>query len=267
MQQPTMFETRRAGADTLALRSYVPLPGLGVLPVNAFLLQAQEPVLVDTGLAAVRGAFMRELRRLIDPAELRWIFLSHIDQDHVGNLQAVLDEAPHARIVTNYLGMGKLSLIAAPLDRVYLLNPGQSLDVGDRRLVALRPPTYDAPETMGFFDTRTRELFSSDSFGALLDTPAETLLEVTPRALRDGMVTWATIDAPWVHDVGATRLGAKIASLRDLQPERVIGSHLPAPALLDATLVDNLTAACGAQAFVGPDQAALERMMGIAQAA
>jgi hypothetical protein len=35
------------------------------------------------------------------------------------------------------------------LDRVFLLNPGQSLDLGDRRVAAFRPPVYDSPATTG----------------------------------------------------------------------------------------------------------------------
>jgi glyoxylase-like metal-dependent hydrolase (beta-lactamase superfamily II) len=75
----------------------------------------------------------------IDPADLRWIWITHMDFDHIGNLAAVLELAPQARVVTNYLGMGKMGLIGLPQDRAWLLNPGQSLDVGDRRLHALRP--------------------------------------------------------------------------------------------------------------------------------
>ena len=60
-----------------------------------------------------------------------------------------------------------------PPERVHLLNPGQRLSVGDRDLLAVRPPTFDAPETTGVFDTRSRALFTADCFGALLAEPAE----------------------------------------------------------------------------------------------
>ncbi len=75
----------------------------------------------------------------------------------------MLELAPNARIVTTYLGMGKLGIQGFPVERVYLLNPGQSLDVGDRTLQALTPPSYDAPETTALFDNKTRTLFSADS--------------------------------------------------------------------------------------------------------
>ncbi len=58
MDQPTLMPSRRVGADTDLLPAYVPLPGLGVLPVNAYVIHAREPVLVDTGL----GVAARRLR-------------------------------------------------------------------------------------------------------------------------------------------------------------------------------------------------------------
>ncbi len=94
MQTPTMFGAREVAPDTFCLPSYFPLPGLGILPVNAFVIRAAEPVLVDTGLATLRIPFLEALRQTINPEELRWIWLSHMDADHLGSLQAVLAMAP-----------------------------------------------------------------------------------------------------------------------------------------------------------------------------
>jgi len=267
MDQPTLLPSRRVGTDTDLLPCYVPLPGLGVLPVNAFLIRAREPVLVDTGIAALRDGFLRALRALIDPAELRWIWLTHADADHVGNLAAVLAEAPRARVVTNYLGVGKLGLQLLPLERTYLVNPGQALDVGDRRLLAHRPPVYDAPETMAVFDTGTRHLFSSDCFGAVMARPAETASAIAARELHDGLALWTRIDAPWLAAVGRDRLATACRPLRDLAPRLILGSHLPPAVGLDDALYAGLDAACEAEPFVGPDQAALEQTVQIAEPA
>lgn len=267
MDQPTLLPARPVGPDTELIPAYTPLPGLGVLPVNAFLVRAREPVLVDTGLAALRTDFMHALRSLIDPADLRWIWITHADADHVGNLREVLAEAPRARVVTNFLGVGKLGLQLMPLERTYLLNPGQALDAGDRRLVALRPPVYDAPETMAVFDARTRHLFSADCFGAVMERPAALAADIAAPALHEGMVLWAGIDAPWLHLMGPEPLAAASRPLRDLQPAQVLGSHLPPAAGLDSALYASLEAARAALPFVGPDQAALEPAGRIAEPA
>ena len=267
MNAPTLLETRRLDADSRLLGAYLPVPGFGVLPINSFLIRAAQPVLIDTGLAALREDFMRALRAEIDPRELRWIWLTHTDADHTGSLEAVLAEAPHARLVTSFIGMAKLSLVGGPVERAYLLNPGQRLNVGDRELLAVRPPTYDAPETTGLFDTRSRNFYSADSFGALLPAPAEDAAAIAPEVLRDGMVTWATIDAPWLGLVDEQRFRSGLDAVRKLAPERLLSSHLPPSRGMTDALFSLVDSARGAPAFVGPDQAALEKMMRPAQAA
>jgi hypothetical protein len=70
-------------------------------------------------------------------------------------------------LITTFLGYGVLSLFEpVPLDRVYLLKPRESLDIGDRQLTAYKPPTFDNPATTGLYDSKSRALFSSDCFGA-----------------------------------------------------------------------------------------------------
>lgn len=257
MQAPTFIGTRRLDADTTAFESYAPLPGLGVLPVNSWLIRARQPVLVDTGIAMLQDDFLRALESQIDPAELRWIWITHADADHVGNLRAVLALAPNARVATNYLGVGKLGLQGFPVERTWMLNPGQSLDVGDRQLTAFRPPVFDAPETMGFFDGHSRFAFSSDSFGAVLARPYESAAQIPAEALRDGMVLWAGIDAPWLPNVHAQGWAGMQAPLRGFAPRMLLGSHLPPATGMDEPLYCNLAAARQATPFVGPDQAAL----------
>lgn len=259
MDHPTLMPSRRVGPDTDMIGAYAPLPGLGLLPVNAYVIHAQEPVLVDTGMAVLRDGFMAALRELIDPHDLRWIWITHADADHVGNLRAVLDEAPCARIVTNYLGVGKLGLQLFPPERATLLNPGQALDAGDRRLLAQRPPVYDAPETMAAFDDRTGHLFSSDCFGAVLREPAEVASAIARDALHEGLSLWSRIDAPWLSQLGPGQLEAAARPLRELRPRLILGSHLPPAAHLDERLYAGITAALTAPPFVGPSSSALEQ--------
>src|SRR5690606_5983229 len=92
------------------LPSEAPVPGIGSLPVNSYVLKSAQPVLIDTGLHADRDAFMAELESVIDLEDLRWVYLTHPDQDHVGSLLSVLERAPHVRLITTYLGAGILSL-------------------------------------------------------------------------------------------------------------------------------------------------------------
>ncbi len=267
MNGPISHDAFTVAPKTHCICSTTPVPGLGVLPVNAFLVEASEPVLIDTGLPALAECSVKSLGTLIDPADLRWIWLTHCDADHVGALEKLLALAPSARVVTNYLGMGKLSMRAAlPPERFYLLNPGQSLDLGDRRLHAVAMPSYDAPETMGAFDPVTRTLFTSDCFGALLadelgDAPLQDAAAIDEEALASGLATWAMVDAPWLAHVESAWFRASVAELRRLGPDCVLSAHLPPARGKLEWLSEKLDASRRSDPFVGPDQLALEAML------
>lgn len=256
----------KIGQEISVLNDHLEVPGIGFLPVNAFVLHAAEPVVVDTGLGLPDRDFLNSLGSVVDPEDVRWIWLTHPDRDHTGGLFALLDAAPRARLVTTFLAVGIMSTERPlPLDRVYLLNPGQSLDVGDRTLRAFRPPLFDSPATTAFYDDKSHACFSSDCFGAPLPT-AE--LAVTDHAgdvrdddLRAGQLLWATVDSPWVHSVDTVKYLRTIQPLREMAPEAVLSTHLPPALGIGPKMIDNISAAPGAAPFVGPDQAVLEQML------
>lgn len=248
MQEPAFSGVGAVAPDWFELRSHLPVPspdgGCGVLPVNAFLLRGREPMLLDTGLAALRTPFMAALEGLLPLKELRWIWISHMDADHVGNLPAVLERAPEARVVTNFLGMGKMALAGLPTDRVHLLEPGGWLTLGDREIVPVRPPYYDAPESIGCFDTATRTLFAVDAFGALLDAPVTEAAAIPDAALRAGIANWSAIDAPWLAGMGEDYLLRAFDRIERLSPSVVLSGHLPAARGMTGALLSHLAAAC-----------------------
>ncbi len=264
MEGPVMLEPREVAPDTVSLGSWLPVPGFGVLAVNAFVIRGAQPLLVDTGVASLRGPFLDALREVVDPEDLRWIWMTHTDPDHLGNFTQVLEAAPRARVITTFLGMAKMGLlgVAPAPERVFLLNPGQGLDLGDRRITAVKPPSYDAPETTGFFDATSGALFSADSFGALMREPAEDVAALAPARLRDGMLTWGAVDAPWLHLTDAGRFAATLDRLRAIDPDVILSGHLPPASRRDRdTLFTLLDEVREAPTFEGPDQAAMEQMM------
>ena len=268
MSQISTVKPYSVAPDIDVLSMYFPIPGFGQLPVNAFVLKGREPLLVDTGApldgegADATEGFMAALRQVIDPADLRWIWLTHADMDHVGSVHQILEEAPQARVITTFLTVGRMSVFRPlPMDRVYLLNPGQSLDIGGRTVTSVKPPSFDAADTAGLYDSKSRTFFSSDCFGALLQGPAETAGDISAADLREGQLLWATLDAPWLHKVDDKAFAASLNEVRKMEPERILSSHLPPAYRMTEQLVGTLATAPTATPFVGPDQAALQQMM------
>lgn len=227
MEAPTLFGAHTVAPDTTSLSAYCPLPGVGLLPVNAFVIHAAEPILVDTGLTALREPFLAALHSTIDPAAIRWIWISHMDADHIGNIEEVMALAPQAKVVTTFLGLGKMMLRGLDIWRVHLLEPGEVIDAGDRRLVPLKPVCYDAPETMGFFDTRTRVLFAADAFGTPLQAPQQVAAAIPEAELFDGMATWASLDMPALGMCDRAAMSRLLAAVDRLDPSAIVSAHLP----------------------------------------
>ena len=256
----------RLDRDVTVIADYAEVPKLGFIPVNAFVLHAEQPVVVDTGLSLPDRDFVSAIGAVMDPADVRWIWLTHPDRDHTGGLQALLAAAPQARVITTFTGVGIMSLSdPLPLDRVYLLNPGESLDVGDRRLRAFRPPMFDSPATTGFLEDRSGNCFTSDCFGAPLATAdaalAPNIDDVAPDELRDRQLLWASVDSPWLHFARGTNFANSVAALRSLDARRMLSAHLPAVDRDADRLYETALAAQGIDPFVGPDQVALEHLL------
>ncbi|MFE7774066.1 MBL fold metallo-hydrolase [Streptomyces sp. NPDC057445] len=252
--------------DIGVLSDSVEVPGIGYLPVNSFVLLAAEPVVVDTGLGLSDRNFPEALGSVMDPADVRWIWLTHPDRDHTGGIFELLAAAPEARVVCTFGTAGFMSYEQPlPLERLYLLNPGQSLDVGDRRLTGFRPPLYDSPTTLAFFDDRSGACFSSDCFGGPTPTvdlaEADDVSEVDPEDLEAAQLLWATVDSPWVQHVDPRKYLGTFQPIRERDPGLILSSHLPPAPGITGRLIETLGSAAGATPWVGPDQAALELML------
>lgn len=171
---------------------------------------------------------MQALGSVIDPADLQWIWLSHTDFDHIGSVHQLLQENPRLRVITTFLGVGIMGLTTPlPLDRVRLVNPGEEVTLGNRTLMAVKPPVFDNPCTTGFHDKTPGVFFSSDCFGALLRAVPENAAEIPEQDLRDGQVLWATIDSPWLHKVDRHGFAVELDAIRSIAPTLILSNHLP----------------------------------------
>jgi len=260
------MDINRIGREVSVLADQLEVPGIGFIPVNAFVLHAAEPVVIDTGLSLPDRGFMDALGSVIDPADVEWIWITHPDRDHTGAVFDLLQVAPRARVITTFIGMGITSTERPlPIERVYLLNPGQSLDVGDRRLTGFRPPLFDNPATVGCYDDQSGVCFSSDCFGApmpsaeLATCPDVGYLQADE--LRTAQLLWATVDSPWVHTVDQAKYLDSLKTLQAVDPAQILSTHLPPAVGRTPEFLDMLAVAPGADPFIGPDQAALERLL------
>jgi hypothetical protein len=261
----------QATPDIEVLPAHFPIPGMGFLPVNAFVIKAREPVLVDTGMGIESEEFMKALKMIIDPRDLRWVWLTHDDADHTGSIQKVLDAAPSARLAANSLAVLRMSTAwPVPMHRVYWLNSGDSISVGDRKLTAVRPPLFDNPTAIGIYDSKSEALFSVDCFGGIIPSPAQNADDVAQGDLAQGMISWASSDSPWVHKIEPSEFNQALDGIRQIAPKMIFSAHLPPARGKTEQFLELLAAVPASTPFVAPNQTALEQilaqMRGVSQA-
>jgi glyoxylase-like metal-dependent hydrolase (beta-lactamase superfamily II) len=219
----------QGSSDVHVFPANLSIPGVGVLPINAFLLMAEEPVLVDTGIGFDSPEFLDAVSSIVPLDEIKWVWLTHDDADHTGSIQRVMELAPNARLVTHAMSALRMSSWwDVPLHRVHAIRFGDELHVGDRTLTAVAPPLFDNPMSTGLLDQSTGALFTVDAFGALLPEATQSASDVPPEALAGGMVGWATSDSPWAHITDRAKFGEVLERVRAIAPSRIFSSHLPA---------------------------------------
>ena len=248
--------------DVEVLPAHFPIPGAGFLPVNAFVIKAKEPVLVDTGMGIESDEFMKALESLIDPRDLKWVWLTHDDADHTGNLRNVLEAAPNARLAAYSLAVLRMSTAwPVPMDRVYWLNPGDTISAGDRKLTAVRPPLFDNPTTIGVYDDKSEVFFSADCFGAIIPSPAQSTDDVAKADLTQGMAGWASLDSPWVHLVKPSEFSEALDRIRQVAPKMILSGHLPAARGKTEQFLELLATVPPSTPSIAPNHKALEQIL------
>jgi flavorubredoxin len=223
-----VFTPYEVAPETFVIPDSVPVPGVGILPVNAMVIRGEQPMLLDTLATIHRDEFLETAFSLVDPRDVRWLFLSHEDRDHSGSVMQVLDQCPNAKLITNFLGLGKLlEEFTIPSERVYLLNDGDSLDIGDRTVTAIRPPLFDSSATRGLWDPKTRVNFGADCFGAVLDENVQFVDELSPTDFEEGFFWMNRVNHVWFHHIAQEVIDEAANRIRVLDPTLIVSGHGP----------------------------------------
>lgn len=204
--------------------------------VNALLVLGSEPTLIDTGAPNNREQFLADLSHLTDPIEIRWLILSHDGINHCGNLDAILEICPRARVVgAQSMARRLATTVELPLTRVRWLEDGQALFTGDRSFLAVRPPVYDSPTARGLFDSTTGLFWAANAYGLVVTHPVDEAAELDRDFfLREFAIAQLSL-APWITHVEPGAWHRATQRVEALAAEVIATVHGPA---IRGSLVD-----------------------------
>jgi flavorubredoxin len=249
--------------DTWLIPNLAPAGDGLYLPVNSMVIRGRQPVIVDTGAPVHRALWLEKVFSVVDPEDVRWIFLSHDDGDHTGGLLDVLEHCRNATLVTNFFSVERLALEkpALPLERMRWIEPGGSFDAGDRMLQLFRPPIFDGPTTRGLFDPKTAAMWIVDAFACL--TPGSLDAQDLPQDLLEQcMPAMNSAVSPWHAWLDRALYGRHIDAIEAFGAKTIASAHGP---VLRGELLgdafDRLRGLAGAPIIPTPGQALLDQLI------
>jgi flavorubredoxin len=253
---------QRIAPETWLIPNLAPAGDGLYLPVNSMVIRGREPVIVDTGAPLHRTQWLEKVFSVVEPEDVRWIFLSHDDGDHTGGLLDVLEQCPRATLVTNFFSVERLALEkpALPLRRMRWIEPGGQFDAGDRTLHLFRPPIFDGPTTRGLFDPTTQAMWIVDTFACLTPGALDTD-QMTPEQLAQ-MSAMNSAVSPWHAWLDRAVYGRHIDAVESFGARTVASAH--GPVLRDERLddaFDRLRGLAGTPIIPLPGQELLDELI------
>lgn len=136
---------------------------------NSYLIDSDLPTVIDTVDISFAREYVEGLKKHIDPADIKYIVINHVEPDHSGALPALASQAKNAIIVCTELASTELKKMYRLYDRKFLIiQDGDTLDIGGKTLKFYETPYLHTEETMITFLQEDRILFSCDIFSTHL---------------------------------------------------------------------------------------------------
>lgn len=210
-----MAEVHEIGDRIYRISSSVPQ---APVEFSQFLINADEPLLFHTGAKGLFADTLDAVKKIVDPAKLKYISWSHLESDECGAAPEFLKAAPDAELVCGSIGamVGVGDFFDAP---VKAMNDGDVLDLGSHKLRFLvTPHVPHAWDAILVFEENSRTLFCSDLFTSFGKPVAMTDSDIIEPAMA------ALANLPGYLPVGP-HTAAVFDRLEALQPKALAGHH------------------------------------------
>ena len=134
---------------------------------NAYLIQEEKTVLIDTVWLPHTDKFLNNLEKEIDLNKIDFIVINHGEVDHTGALPALMEKIPETPIYCSANAVKSLTgQYHHPEWNFNVVKTGDSVDVGNgKKLIFVEMKMLHWPDSMAAFLTGDNILFSNDAFG------------------------------------------------------------------------------------------------------
>lgn len=134
---------------------------------NAYLIEEEKTVLIDTVWTPHRFDFVENLEKEIDLERIDFIVANHGECDHSGSLTALMEKIPNTPIYCTAQAVKSLEGQYGKRGWDFrIVKTGDSVEIGNgKKLLFIEMKMLHWPDSMATFMTGDNILFSNDAFG------------------------------------------------------------------------------------------------------
>ena len=137
------------------------------------LLNDGNPILIDCGSHLHRDSVMQQLDELLGDAIPEYLFLTHSELPHAGNIAAVAEKWPGIKVIVSNVMLPYIEILPVlPLAQITQVVPGTKIEFPTRTIEFVDALLKDQPGSHWIHDARTGTLFTGDGFGYFNDEAA-----------------------------------------------------------------------------------------------
>ena len=141
---------------------------------NSYIIHDEKTVIMDAVDKRMVKEWIENVKKDLDGREPDYLVVSHLEPDHSGGIEALIDMYPNMKIIVSQVAGNMIpQFIHRDLkDKLVIVKEGEVVDLGDHKLQFFMAPMVHWPEVMVTYEQTEKILFSADAFGKFgtLDT-------------------------------------------------------------------------------------------------
>lgn len=133
---------------------------------NSYVILDEKIAIMDTADKIVKSQWLDNLSNALNGRTPDYLVVQHLEPDHSGNIQALIDLYSDIEIICSTAAKRMLPQFAdVNMDKVTAKNEGDTLELGSHTLTFIMAPMVHWPEVMLSYESSEKVLFSADAFG------------------------------------------------------------------------------------------------------
>jgi flavorubredoxin len=132
---------------------------------NSFLIRDEKITVIDGVKGPFADVWLDNIRQYVNPGDISYLILNHMEPDHTGAIPRFLEAAPKAKVILSKVAANYYQNLFHNNTNVVPVADGDTLNIGKRTLQFNFLPFLHWPDSMFTWSESDKTLFTCDVFG------------------------------------------------------------------------------------------------------